>query len=228
MTVASRAATRSMPTQYTIQQGDCLSSIARAFGFDDWKTIYNDPANAQFKQDHPNPNLIFPGEDLTIPDLDPGSASGSTENRHTFELKLDHTLLRIIAMDMKDQAFASKPYKLTVGSQSPLTGNTDGTGLLEVEIDPAEKTGKLELFIHGQNEPPVIWNLLLGHLDPAKQKSGQQARLNNLGFESGKVDNIDGPITQGAVKRFQTKYSLKVDGIVGQETRPKIEEVYGC
>jgi len=93
---------------------------------------------------------------------------------------------------------------------------------------PSVSTGRLEVFIHGQDEPPAIWDLLIGHLDPVRQKSGQQARLNNLGFESGKVDNIDGPITRGAVKRFQAKHNLVVDGIVGQQTRPKIVEVHGC
>jgi peptidoglycan hydrolase-like protein with peptidoglycan-binding domain len=42
------------------------------------------------------------------------------------------------------------------------------------------------------------------------------------------VDNIDGPITKGAVKRFQKKHGLVEDGIVGQKTRPKLEEVHGC
>src|SRR5689334_13015270 len=152
-----------MPTKHIIKQGECLSSIARDYGFDDWKKIYDDPANSQFKENHPNPNLIFPGEELTIPDLDPGGVSGSTEKKHKFEIKLDHTKLRIVVQDMQDKAFSSKPYKLTLGSLPPLKGNTDGDGLIEVEIDPKLQSGKLEVFIHGQNEPPVIWNLLIGH-----------------------------------------------------------------
>ena len=85
-----------MPSKHTVQQGECLSSIARAYGFDDWRIIYNYPDNADFKKKHPNPNLIFPGEELVIPDLDAGGASGATEKKHPFVLKLDvaYTLQR--------------------------------------------------------------------------------------------------------------------------------------
>ena len=192
-----------MPTEHTVRQGECLSSIARAYGFDDWRVIYDDAANASFKQSHPNPNVIYPGDVLTIPDLDPGDESGATEQKHRFDLKIDETVLRIIVRDMADRPFGGKPYKLTLPAQPPLTGSSGGDGLIEVAMAPSVSTGRLEVFIHGQDEPPAIWDLLIGHLDPVRQKSGQQARLNNLGFESGKVDNIDGPITRGAVKRFQ-------------------------
>jgi N-acetylmuramoyl-L-alanine amidase len=217
-----------MPVKHVIQQGECLSSIAKAYGFDDWHVIYDDPANSAFKEEHPNPNLIHPGEELTIPDLDPGKQSASTEKKNKYQLTSDKTLLRIVVQDMQDQVFANKPYRLMLGGELPLAGTTGGDGLIEAEVVPAIETARLEVFIHGQNEPPAVWDLLIGHLDPCKQKSGQQARLNNLGFESGTVDNIDGPVTQGAVKRFQAKYGLKVDGIVGSQTRPKMEQVYGC
>ncbi len=217
-----------MPIKHIISQGECLSSIAKNYGFDDWKVIYNYSENAGFKQKHPNPNIISPGEELNIPDLDGRGETGQTDKRHTFEIKDDKTLLRIIVKDMKDNPFGSKKYKLTLASLPPLTGSTGGDGLIEQEIEASMESGKLEVFIHGENEPPTVWELLIGHLDPCIKKSGQQARLNNCGFESGSVDNIDGPITQGAVKRFQTKYTLKVDGVVGSETRPKIEEIHGC
>jgi len=216
-----------MPTLHSIKQGECLSSIAHLYGFDDWKIIYDDPANAEFKQKHPNPNVIFTGEQLTIPDLVPGGKKGATGKKHSFELKTDQTLFRVIVQDINDEAFKAKSYKITIGALPPLTGKTDGNGKIEVEIDPAVENARLEVFIHGDNDPPVIWDLLLGHLDPVTKTSGQQARLNNLAFESGPVDNIHGPITDGAIRRFQKKFGLQVDGIAGSKTRPKLEEVYG-
>ena len=45
----------------------------------------------------------------------------------------------------------------------------------------------------------------------------------------GAVDGIQGPITTGAIKRFQADCPpLDVDGIVGPHTRGKLKEVYGC
>lgn len=46
-----------------------------------------------------------------------------------------------------------------------------------------------------------------------------QAHLNRLGFNSGPVDGILGPISDGAIKRMQTFLGTKADGFVGPITR---------
>ena len=48
---------------------------------------------------------------------------------------------------------------------------------------------------------------------------GVQKALTHLGYDPGKADGLDGPKTREAVKQFQTKASIKIDGIVGSETR---------
>lgn len=45
-----------------------------------------------------------------------------------------------------------------------------------------------------------------------------QARLTELGYDSGPVDGIYGPITEGAVRQYQSDNGLTVDGIVGPIT----------
>jgi hypothetical protein len=45
-----------------------------------------------------------------------------------------------------------------------------------------------------------------------------QRRLNRLGYGSGKVDGFFGPITDGAVRRYQLDRGLELDGIVGPQT----------
>jgi peptidoglycan hydrolase-like protein with peptidoglycan-binding domain len=45
-----------------------------------------------------------------------------------------------------------------------------------------------------------------------------QQRLNELGFDCGKVDGSFGSRTEQAVKAFQTKRGLKADGVVGAKT----------
>lgn len=45
-----------------------------------------------------------------------------------------------------------------------------------------------------------------------------QKRLNDLGFRSGPVDGIKGPITTGALKRFQTNNGLETEGAITVET----------
>jgi hypothetical protein len=62
-----------MPKNYTVISGDTLTKIAKQHGFDDWRVIYNHPSNAAFKAKRPNPDKIFPGDVIVIPDA-PGTA----------------------------------------------------------------------------------------------------------------------------------------------------------
>ena len=56
-----------MSSAYTVQRGDSLSAIAKRHGLGSWKEIYYDPENADFRKRRPNPNLIFPGDVVMIP-----------------------------------------------------------------------------------------------------------------------------------------------------------------
>jgi peptidoglycan hydrolase-like protein with peptidoglycan-binding domain len=49
--------------------------------------------------------------------------------------------------------------------------------------------------------------------------AGVQDALIKLGYDPGKIDGKDGPNTQRAVREFQAFAQIKVDGIVGPETR---------
>ena len=49
-----------------------------------------------------------------------------------------------------------------------------------------------------------------------------QTVLKKWGYYTGKVDGINGPLTKEAVKRFQRKYGLAADGIVGPLTASKM------
>ena len=54
---------------------------------------------------------------------------------------------------------------------------------------------------------------------------GLQTALRRLGFYQGAIDGIAGPKTVEAIRGFQAKYGLVVDGVVGPNTRNKIKEV---
>ncbi len=216
-----------MALTHTVRQGECLSSIARSYGFEDWRFIYWHPTNDEFRQKRPNPNVIYPGDELFIPDPE-GESPCATDQKHTFELKRDSTLLRLLLDDSNDRPITDAPYTLAIGPLAPLEGKTDGEGRLEHEIPPETVTAILNVYPAGKKNPPIVWELSVGSLDPVEQVKGFQARLNNMAYESGPVDGIQGPLTTGAVKRFQTKQKIQVDGIVGPQTRGKLKEVHGC
>jgi peptidoglycan hydrolase-like protein with peptidoglycan-binding domain len=49
-----------------------------------------------------------------------------------------------------------------------------------------------------------------------------QVRLRRLGHRPGPIDGLFGPLTEGAVERFQRANRLAVDGIVGPQTRRQL------
>lgn len=76
-----------MPSKYTVKSGDTLSAIARQHGIADWRTLYNHPDNAPFRQKRPNPNLIHPGDELIIPDRSEKSVTVRSGAHHVFVVK---------------------------------------------------------------------------------------------------------------------------------------------
>jgi peptidoglycan hydrolase-like protein with peptidoglycan-binding domain len=55
-----------------------------------------------------------------------------------------------------------------------------------------------------------------------EELEGVQQALSKLGFDPGTVDGKNGPNTQKAVRGFQAHKTIKVDGIVGPETRQSL------
>lgn len=57
-----------MASEYEVQRGDSLSKIARDHGLPSWREIYFYKDNEPFRRLRPNPNLIYPGDRLLLPD----------------------------------------------------------------------------------------------------------------------------------------------------------------
>ena len=56
---------------YTVKPRDILSSIANRHGISSWQKLYDDPSNASFRAKRPNPDRIFPGDQINIPTIGP-------------------------------------------------------------------------------------------------------------------------------------------------------------
>ncbi|MGQ9695142.1 MAG: PGRP and LysM peptidoglycan-binding domain-containing protein [Thermodesulfobacteriota bacterium] len=205
---------------YTVKQGDCLSSIASKYGLF-WEKIWNHPKNAQLKEKRKDPNVLYPGDVLFIPDKEEKEEPASTEQRHRFRVKGVPAMLRL-QFKHGDQPRANELYTLEIDGMI-ISGNTDGEGRIEQHLPPKAKRGKLLL---GEYQEEFI--LEFGHLDPIEEISGVQARLNNLGFDCGKVDGILGPKTEAALKEFQKQYGLLVTGKIDEQTINKLKNIYGC
>lgn len=216
-----------LPDYYTVKQGDHLSKIAKDNGFTDYTVIWDHPENAGLKKQRQNPNILLPGDQIFIPDMEQKQESGPTDKRHTFTVDTKPLKLRLVLEDIYEKPIAGAMCALLVGDQTfQLT--TDGQGKLEQEI-PLDAT-QAYLTIRGDQTPfeHDIIPIKIGHLDPVAELSGQIARLNNLGYFAGALDGSDQPAFESAVEEFQCDHGLKVDGDCGPKTQAKLKEVHGC
>jgi hypothetical protein len=215
-----------MSTKHTVRQGECLSSIAAKYGFSDFRTIYNHPENADFKSKRPNPNLIYPGDIVSIPEPTAKAATCATGKSHRFKLKLPRALLRL-----EVQLEEPHHYELLVGGET-FPGTTDGKSPIEHRIPPLAAEGRLELWpaTEGNEEAregAFFWDLAIGHLDPIEMLSGVQGRLANLGYYSGPIDGRDSPDLSLAIASFESDMELTVTGKAdGEALQNKLREVH--
>lgn len=219
-----------MASRHVVRRGECLSLIARQHGFSDYKTLYDHPDNADLKKARPNPNVLFPGDVVHIPDKEMKDVSAPTGQVHTFKLVMPRKVLRIVFKNHEGQPLAGAEYRLEIGDQADdddvVEGTTDGDGLLEENI--VARVSEAFLHIEGR-----VLRLNLGGLNPigdldANDASGVQARLANLGYDVGPVDGIAGRRTRHALAVFQVEQGLDVDGEPTKATLDKLVEVHGC
>jgi hypothetical protein len=220
-----------MAEYYTVVQGDHLSKIAKEYGFPDYHTIWNHPNNAGLKAERKNPNVLFPGDQVFVPDKETKYESGATEKLHTFATKKGTLKLRLVLEDIYETPVAKAPLELRIQSDRILHAKaaqpaTDNNGLFEQEISRDAHDGTLTIRSEETAFHDIPLRFRIGDLDPAKELSGQCARLNNLGYFAG--DGNDADRFRSAVEEFQCDHHLTVDGKCGPITQAKLEKVHGC
>jgi len=147
--------------------------------------------------------------------------------------------LRIRLINDLDQPIKMSKYRLEVDKQM-FEGITNNEGILQHDVPAGAKTGNLildkKLFHISEKNTDEMkienWSIALHIVDsmaPGDQIAGAQARLNNLGFFASKeIQEQYDEQTKRAIQRFQTAYPpLKVTGNIDQETKKRLEEVYG-
>ena len=206
--------------QYTVKQGDCISSIADRNGLF-WEQLWNHPSNASLKASRKDPNVLRPGDVVYVPDKREKTETGATDQLHRFRKKGVPAKLRLRLLD-EDEPLANQHYTLEIDGQT-FSGTTDSDGRIEQSIPPSAKQGKL---VVGDRRDEYA--LDLGHIDPISEVSGVQERLNNLGYDCGAPDGVLGPRTRTAIREFQKAMGLRETGETDDQTRRRLEQEYGA
>jgi N-acetylmuramoyl-L-alanine amidase len=217
-----------MAKVHIVRQGEVLASIAARFGFTSGASLWEHPGNAELRNKRANPNVLFPGDQLLIPDKENKSVACPTGQRTRFERRGTSLVLRLILEDAYSAPIAHARCELTVDGATQLLVS-DQTGRIEAKLPVHAESALLTIQPPGAllPEPPIA--IRLGHLDPVTEVSGQIARLNNLGYFAGHPEENDDESLESAIEEFQCDHMAgSVDGKCGPRTQAKLLEVHGC
>jgi hypothetical protein len=240
---------------HTVVQGEYLSGIAKQYGFSSYKAIWDHAQNAALKKERQNPNVIFPGDQIFIPDKRKKQEARSTGKTHRFVLKAERLKLRLVVEDLYEKPLDNAQCELRVENEVFLL-KTDGKGKIEQEIPPGVRSAVLTVKDPRTPINEVVIPIRIGDMDPVDKESGQKARLNNLGYFAGPLgdekvespdakkasspdDKKEAPVDAkkaeenralflSAVEEFQCDHGLVVDGKCGPATLAKLKQVHGC
>jgi N-acetylmuramoyl-L-alanine amidase len=174
-----------MAKYHSVTQGEHLSAIAAKYGFGNYLTIWNDPNNEELKEKRKNPHVVYPGDRVYIPDRQEKWQQCLSEQRHVFCVTTQPLVLRIVLHDFDNAPIAKAACELEVGGNKFLL-RTNEKGLISEKIPRTAAEGRLSVPSLG-----IDIRIRIGDLDPAMEDSGWRARLVNLGYYSGSVNDDD-------------------------------------
>lgn len=219
------------PTTHVVKQGEHIASIADNYGFSSWETVWDDAANAELRKKRPNPNTLLPGDKVTIPVPEKKELDCATEQRHRFVCKVPPIKLRLKVLDVAGQPISNATVKLSGGDEAGVL-KTDASGMVERRIFPA--THALRVKIESPKLPETFESQLsVGELDPIDTRTGQIARLNNLGYHAGAVRLPESPEDEerfkSAVEEFQCEEKISpINGKCEGATLDRLKQAHGC
>lgn len=225
---------------HTVRQGEWLETVAHGFRLPS-DVIWDHPNNASLKTRR-DPNVLYPGDQIFIPERRKRRTPCQTDKTHRFTLQRALVSFELTLLDPDGEPIKNERYTLGI-IEPPLTGATDGDGhLTHDRLNPAKlKPGLLELPDAG-----LQFHVDIGTLNPSHAKadykdesgsyddglSGVQMRLMNLGYDPGATDGrrAEPPRlpsrTIVAIQRFQ-RFEMrlpedKITGELNDDTRDAI------
>ena len=131
-----------------VAPGDCLSSIAKRFGLT-WPILWNAPENAGLRAKRKDPNILYPGDQVFVPETQAKQDPAATGRRHTYEVDIEPTFvkLRFLFMGLPRK---NVRWALMLSDREMDSGVTDGDGFLESRIDARQDEARLRLFPRGR------------------------------------------------------------------------------
>ena len=239
--------------KHLVRQGECLSSIADAYGLF-WEAIWNCPDNAELKKLRQEPTILSEGDIVWVPLRQGRDESCATDTKHKFRRKGVPARLRLRILKTSetqveentselseeeqdtvvyedpdpveppmDEPWSNAPYQLDIDGKL-FEGETDGDGRLEITIPPKAQKGNLIMEPGTARER--YFALALGHLDPVTTVQGVADRLNHLGYGNSRPAEVTPELAE-SIRLFQRTNGLDISGEADEATQDKLKELHG-
>jgi N-acetylmuramoyl-L-alanine amidase len=173
-----------MSVAHKVKPGETLISIAAAYGLGDWRRIWTHPENEALRAKRANPQVLFEGDRVVIPDHREASRECEVDRLHRFKLKRPLAFFAVRLLDEAGLPFASSRWELTVDGKQ-YGGTTDAEGWVSQQVDPSARGGLLKVYRSAAEDDVCEWHVEIGGFDPVDTWSGVRGRLANLGYDPG-------------------------------------------
>lgn len=203
---------------HVVRQGEHLASIA-------WRArvsaeaIWDHPANAALRRLRRDPNVLAPGDVLTLPDPVSRRLTVTPGDHHRFVTQVPRVTLDVSVGDEHGR-WSGEAFRVE-GAGAVITGTTDGQGVAHVEV-PVD-VPSVQLVVPGRHRR---LRLDVGHLDPIDEEGGARARLANLGHLRATPPGVPDGLREG-VEEFQRAEGLRPTGELDAETLETLSRRHG-
>ena len=208
---------------HDVQQGETLLGLAVKNGLESWQEILDRPENAELKKKRPDPGILKAGDRVFVPNREMRHEASAIDAKHSFKVSRPKAWLRLAVKDAAGETLAGKKYELAVAGTAA-SGMLPGDGVIEQAVPVDTTEGKLTVWM--DERVTQVWDLRIGHMDPADEVSGIQARLNNLGFDCGEPDGVLDDDTKNAIRAFQVLTGIEATGEIDDACREKLLSFY--
>jgi len=203
-----------MPVDHVVRSGDCFLSIADQYGFFP-DTLWNHAENSDLKSQRKDPNVLQVGDVVHVPDITVHQESKADKKRHRFRRKGVPGKLKVRILDDWEPRKNAK-YRLVIDG-SIIEGQTDGDGFVEEDLPPDASQG--ELIVDRKDGGTDHYRFNFGTVSPIDTEAGVKRRLQDMGYDTEDL--------QRALTGFQQDRGLEETGTINDETKSKLQEVFG-
>lgn len=208
---------------YVVRQGDYLSKLAFAHGFD-VDEVWNDPKNAELKSSRQSPNLLHPGDLVHFPRPKRVGSPLQKGTTNKYQVNVPMTSVHLVFKNEKGP-IANEPYTIE-GLGAREEGTSDGDGGLTIKM-PIHVREIHVVFPKKYLSYPVR----VGDMDPIDEPMGARKRLEHMGYRTPPSDEVSESEAeqqdQKAINAFQRAHGLEPTGKLDDATKAAIVKEHG-